>query len=480
MPPIFFTGFAAAVAPSCAGGGAKALRRRAGERGGNEEAARSTSELFRGGGAGERRGSPIDRAATANVARLRAACRVSAHRAKSSRVRADSTARRTKERSTMALTKKQLEARALACGASEIAALAGLSKWTSPIEIWKRKIEGESGASPSLAAELGDLLEDPIAKLAAKETGLTYLKVDTLAPESHPYAVATPDRAGFASREGLGDLRRKLRTAGELSGAVELLQVKHTTMRLRHEWGDFGTDGVPDYYYPQGVWECGCSLVARVRFAVLFDKHQFGTFPIDQDPGLFAGLYEIAERFFVDYVIPRKPPPADASDAYADWLARQFPVSSKDLITPSEAFEQKIIEWARLKAGEKRCKLLAKQLANELKAELGSNYGFAAPRFGKVLWIRNKQKQSTKWAKAFDELLQLFNTLANGGHEIDVAKLRETAAGIVAKYTNTVPGSTSLKLYAGESPLAKLPSQTLELDLEALEAGEEETEEEAA
>ena len=379
----------------------------------------------------------------------------------------------------MSLTKKQLEARALACGASEISALAGVSRWTSPIEIFDRKVKGDEFAG-NLATDLGDLLEEPIAKLAAKETGLIYMRVDTLTDESKPYAVATPDRAGFTSREGLGDLRRKLRTQADLAGALELLQVKHTTMRLRHEWGAAGSDGVPDYYYPQGIWECGVSKVQRVRFAVLFDKQEFATYPIDADPQLFAGLYEIAERFFVDYVIPRKPPPADASDAYADWLARQFPVSNKDLITPSQALEEKIEQWARLKAGEKRCKLLAKAIGNELKAELGANYGFAAPSFGKVVWIRNKAKTSTAWAKAFDELLRLFDQLATRAGDLDAVKLRENAREIVARHTKTSPGSTSLKLYAGESAFAKLPSQPLELKLAALEAGEEETEEEAA
>ena len=382
----------------------------------------------------------------------------------------------------MSLTKKQLEARALACGASEISALAGVSRWTSPIEIFDRKVKGDEFAG-NLATDLGDLLEEPIAKLAAKETGLIYMRVDTLTDESKPYAVATPDRAGFTSREGLGDLRRKLRTQADLAGALELLQVKHTTMRLRHEWGRPGSDGVPDYYYTQAIWECATAEVKRDTFAVLFDKAEFALFPVDANPDLFAGLYEIAERFFVDHVIPRRPPPPDLSDAYSAWLDRQFPTSSKKLVEPSTELESKILQWARLKAGEKRCKQLAKGITNELKAALGEDYGFTSPHvFGKVCWIRTKPRSSTKWAAAFDELLKLFDQLSTAKGDLDRAKIRENAHEIVKRHTVTAPGASQFKLFPGESALADLGSQPLELSLSALEAGEvpEENEEAAA
>lgn len=380
------------------------------------------------------------------------------------------------------LTKKQLAARALACGASEIATIAGLSKWEAPIKVYERKVSGDDFEG-TIATELGDLLEEPIAKLAAKQTGLVYMRVDTLTRATHPYAVATPDRAGFATREGLGDLRRKLRTPEELKGAVELLQVKHTTMRLRSEWGENGSDGVPDYYYPQGIWECGVAGATRVVFAVLFDKHEFALFPIEANPTMFAALYEIAERFFVDYVLPKRPPPPDASDRYAEFLNKTYASSNGALVTPTAEIEAKIWQWAKLKAGQKRCETLAKQIGNELKAVLGNDYGFAAPTFGKLLWIRpSKPTIKIDHAAVLGELLGALDTLLGPEPTAQAlaAAVKLHAADLVTKHTTSAFQGAKLSPYFGKkTPVGLLKSQPLELQL-ALPDGNEPDEESAA
>lgn len=376
------------------------------------------------------------------------------------------------------LTKKQLAARVLAVGGSEIAALAGLSRWKKPIDVYLDKVKPpESNSYPSLAAELGDLIEEPIAKLAASRTGLFFRKCDTLHRDDKPFAIVTPDRAAFATREARGDPRKVIRTHAELAESVGFLEVKHTTMRLRYEWGEPGTDEVPDYFYPQGIWQLGIGRMQRLTFATLFDKVEFGLYPIDYRADLFEGLYEIAERFMLDHVLAQKPPPPDASDAYSAFLSSKFATSNGQLQTPSEQLEDKIFQWARLKACEKRAHELASGIGNELKAALGDDYGFAGPRFGKVLWIRPKPSTKTDWEACSSALLLIAQQLAETADPAARATLLTAAHRTAENHTTAWQAGAKLSPYFKKgTEIAALKSQPLKVELPALEAGDQKTE----
>lgn len=382
----------------------------------------------------------------------------------------------------MALTKKQLAARVSGIGASEIAALCGFSRWQKPIDVYLSKVNPPTdGKAPSLAAELGDLMEEPIAKLAADRMGVFLARVGTIQSEDFPFALATPDRAVFLTREARGDPRRKVTDLRELRECGAVVQCKHSQMRMRYEWGESGTDHVPDYFYPQGIWECGVSLTRRVTFAVLFDKHDFGLFPIDYRADLFTSFYEVAERFMVDHVLAQKPPPPDASDKYAAFLNSRHGISNGTLINPSTEIEAQIFKWAKLKVVEKRAHELAAQIGNELKAQLGDNYGYQGDRFGKVLWLRPKPSTKTDWKAVAADLFPLLPKLAEASDPALRESLLAAAAELVAKHTIAFQKAPSLNPYFGtKTEAAQLKSQPVALQLDAGEGVKEGEEEEAA
>jgi hypothetical protein len=134
----------------------------------------------------------------------------------------------------MGLSKEQLELRRSGIAASEIAVLAGLSRWSSPVAIYEDKIGMCPPRDESLAADLGTLLEEPLAKLYAERTGLHLAKSRTLRSKVQTIALATPDRIAFDAKRST---RALIADPNECADAVKNVEIKTTTWRLRHEWG---------------------------------------------------------------------------------------------------------------------------------------------------------------------------------------------------------------------------------------------------
>lgn len=369
------------------------------------------------------------------------------------------------------LTKEQKERRRGGVGASEIAVLAGLSRWSSPIALYEAKVY-EAPELDSYPADLGNELEDPIARVWAKRNGRAIAKVDTLQHPAKPFALATPDRAVFAS----GSRRPMIRDHSGLEGALELLQVKSTNWRMRREWGEEGTDQVPEDYLAQAHWEGAVAGLDVVTFAVDFDKTQLHTYRVVVRLDIFEQLYEIAARFMVDHVRARKPPPPDYSERYEEVIGRFWPREANRR-TPVEPVDPelqpelwKAIElYAKIKAAEARLKPLKQHARNVIVSNIGEGTGFGGP-WGKVTWLANKDSQATAWRELAQEL-ELVASLAvqTLAPSETRTKLEQQLATLRAKHTKTKKGPRVLRgTWEGE---LRYDVERLELALDRATAG---------
>ncbi len=372
------------------------------------------------------------------------------------------------------LTKKQLEERRTAIGASEIAALAGLSKWASPIQIWRAKVEGVA-LETTYAMELGNEFEAPIARVWARMNQRFVANVATLRHPTKPYAIATPDRAVYVTAAARGDARSK---KTDVRDAEKLLQVKSTNWRMRSLWGSEGTDSIPDEYLCQAHWEGAVAGQQIVDFAVDFDKTKLCEYRVTVSLEVFEKLYEIAERFMVDHVLTGTPPPPDASDAYGEYLASAFPRQTRDTLDPVEDAET-IVEdirlFARLKSAEKRIELIKKLLYHRIAQRISGATGITGS-FGKITFKATKDKRVTNWQKVADEALRIAGLVVQSMPEgDDRAALAEDVRKLIDANTKTVPGYRVMRpTWAG--PL-KLEGQAIELKLDAMKQDLEAVEE---
>ncbi len=378
------------------------------------------------------------------------------------------------------LSKRQLSLRSDAIGASEIAALAGLSKWATPIEIFEAKL-GIDHKEETLAMDLGIELEEPIARVHAKRTGKWLKRVDTIQNQRWPFAICTPDRAVFSvPNKELAP--KKLLKLEDLSAAECLAQIKSTTWRSREDFGEPGTDAVSEAFLAAGQWEMGVSGVHRLDYVVLFDKDRLDVWHLSFNDDLFRGLYEIGAKFMVDHVRARRPPPPDSSEAYGEFLGRWFDKKKPGLIVEaSDDLAQQILVYAKLKQAEKRLEKTLKGAAHWIQSQIGTNDGVAHRLFGKLTWKKTKDGSTTDWEAVANDALRIAGLALMGSvSEEGALEMTTEIEGLVAKHTQVKPGYP--RMHAAWSGPADFKERDLALSLPVpkLEAENEETTNEAA
>lgn len=355
----------------------------------------------------------------------------------------------------MGLTKKQHALRAQGIGASEIAVLVGLSRYSTPIEIWRRKLGlGESEDVGSYARDLGVEIEEPIAAAWAKRAGKRIARVATLQHPSRPLALATPDRAVFAPDHAPTFHRRPLT---DLLGAEALLEVKSTNWRQAHEWGPEGTDQIPTEYLCQAHWQGAVAGIGEVIVAVDVDKTKLRTYRVSVDLDFFGSLYEAAERFWSDHVLARVPPPPDGTAAYLDTVKMIHRTqATRDLVDASgvPAFDdvrQAVFRFTRLKGLAKKLEEADAIERSKILLAIGERGGLTwqdADGPVVVTYNQNKPSQVINWQGVAGEAQRLaalaIQTLPEG--DALRAELTRRLNGLVADQTTEVQGARVLRL----------------------------------
>jgi len=162
----------------------------------------------------------------------------------------------------MPITEKQRQARRGFIGSSDIGPILGLSKWKSSYDVWLEKLGKVLQPSISEAAQAGTILEPSVLDWATEKLG-------ALTRNRELRVKATPIRVHVdATVKATGD-PVEAKTAG-LFGM------------LSDDWGDEGTDKIPDYAWVQ----CQVHCLATER-------------PWCHVPALLGG------RGFVMYLVPR-------------------------------------------------------------------------------------------------------------------------------------------------------------------------------
>lgn len=298
----------------------------------------------------------------------------------------------------MSLTARRREMAATGYGASEVGTICGLNPWSSQIRLYEERVHGRQRDEAGLAAELGLLLEQPLAKKFSDDTGLHLAKCATLRhqSQSHSLAIATPDRIAFGARR---ETRASIHEVSECAEAEANVQIKTASMWGRKEWGEPGTDAVPPAYLAQVQWEMAVTGLRKTYVPVLFDRAEWAVFEVGFDVELFERIYGMVERFHVDHVLAQVPPAPDASEHYRDFLFGRFGLSqSKALkaVEPGSAAEKRVMQYRELKRLEGYVDTELKRLGSELRGAIGDDGGLSGP-WGKLTWLRAPGKSHTDW-----------------------------------------------------------------------------------
>jgi putative phage-type endonuclease len=199
-----------------------------------------------------------------------------------------------------------LDARRTGIGASDAAAVLGVSPWRGPLQVYCEKLQiAEPDPVEVEAMEWGLALETPIAARYQRETGRTVIDPGLFtihrSPE-HPFMLATVDRFIETPDRGRG-----------------VLEIK-TTGGYRGEWD---TDA-PLPYQIQILHQMAVTGVQWGSLAVLVGGQKFLWLDVERNDEFIAALVE-REREFWDRVERRDPPSPDASESCRELLKRLYP-----------------------------------------------------------------------------------------------------------------------------------------------------------
>lgn len=273
-----------------------------------------------------------------------------------------------------------LAARVAGIGGSDIAAVLGMDRHTSPIKLYLEK-RGELPDLPRPAwleehADIGSDLEEFIASRFARMTGTWVEPIGTLQHVDQAWMRVNLDRQVHGCKDGPCFVECKNRS--------------------EYQFDDW-RDGVPDEPALQVHWGMAVSGYTHGHLAALIGGNKFRQFRIDRDEQLLSHLVDAGERF-MQRILIGDPPPIDGSDATTELLAHLFdvrPEAVKDLDPLTIA--PLLAERARLKAELKEREARVCEIDNQLTAELGdAEIGQAAG-----LVLLTAKKNGTFAAKRF-------------------------------------------------------------------------------
>lgn len=275
----------------------------------------------------------------------------------------------------MSLTAQQQIERRSGLGASECAAAVGLSKWETPLQLWRKKLGlDRPDEREELHLEMGQALEPMILNRFEKKQ-----KVKVIDRQLRIVDPAWPQR--WVTLDG--------RSATD--GAH--VEAKSVGMADPAEWGEeFQDDAVPMQYFLQCQHGLACNPDAPYAWLPLVVlNRQFRIYRIRRDDELIAMLTEQERAFLALVESKTPPPPIDLDDTKLMW--------------PSHRENKQIeasIEVASAVGQLKVCKAQAKELdekQEKFKLAIQAHMGDAAELIfaGRTIATWKKAKDSQKF-----------------------------------------------------------------------------------
>lgn len=224
------------------------------------------------------------------------------------------------------------DGRSLGLGASEAAAACGLSPWTSPLELFLRKVGRAPEADETLPMRVGKALEPVVLHAFTERHGMAVERQqERIIDPALPWRWATVD--------------------GITAGAPALVEAK--TAGSLEGWGEDGSDQIPLHYMLQVQHAMACAGLTLAYVPVLFFAREFRCFEIPRNDDIIAALTD-QETAFWGHVTRGDPPPAiTTADVRLAW-----PQDSGATITATEAILDTMADLvatrADIKALEKR------------------------------------------------------------------------------------------------------------------------------
>ena len=171
-------------------------------------------------------------------------------------------------------------------GASEVAAILGLSPWETPFSLWLKKTHQVPPTEETDAMRRGHYLEDAVVQWWMHETGEQVIKASAAdiiyVHPQFPYMRVTPDRI--------------------VKGRKKLLEVKSTAINMG--------DTIPDYYLAQVTYQMYVTGIHEAELIYIQGGLTFGRFIVDYDEAFANFIASEVTAFWEENILGMKEPEA--------------------------------------------------------------------------------------------------------------------------------------------------------------------------
>jgi putative phage-type endonuclease len=283
-----------------------------------------------------------------------------------------------------------LERRKATVGASEVAAILGLSPWKSPYALWCEKTGAvDSGGDETPWQRWGNILEPAICDEYSAQTGRKVVDHGRYAvrySETCPRLSATLDREVLAYDErGPGCMDAK---------SAHFVKAK--------DW----EDGAPLLYQVQLQAQMEVTGYKWGSLAVLIGGSDFRWCDVERNEAFIEMMRRKVAEFW-HMVETRTPPPVDGSASTAEVLKRLYPLDSGDTVALDGEAGTWTDEYERACADLKDAEKRKTDAQNKLRAAIGSNTFGILPGGGRWSLKTTERKESVVKATTFRTLRRL-------------------------------------------------------------------------
>ena len=197
-----------------------------------------------------------------------------------------------------------LKMREAGIGASEVAAILGLSPWETPFSLWLKKTHQVPPTEENDAMRRGHYLEDAVVQWWMHETGEQVIKASAAdiiyVHPDHPYMRGTPDRV--------------------VKGRKKILEVKSTAIQMG--------DTIPDYYLAQVTYQMYVTGIHQAELIYIQGGLTFGRFVVEYEEEFADLIAERVTEFWIENVLGGKEPDAISVSDLAVKIPKSTPEKS--------------------------------------------------------------------------------------------------------------------------------------------------------
>ena len=291
------------------------------------------------------------------------------------------------------------EERRKGIGGSDVAAIMGLSAYSTPYQVWLDKVQGiHDDISDKPAVVWGNILEHIIGEYYAQEhQDRTVRRVNGMMRSiQRPWAQASLDYEVRDPELGWG-----------------ILEIKTAGWRREDDW----SEGVPVYYQTQVAHYLSVSGRPFADVAVLIAGQDYREYRIMRDEEDIETVNRAVDEFWHGNVESGIAPDVDAPDNR--YVFEAHPEPGEEYVEVSDAKTSELLNrWLSAKADLEYAKERVDELGAKLKGTIGYNKGLDA-KTGRLTWVRTER--STFDSKSFSsEHPDMFKTytikrLSDGG-----------------------------------------------------------------